>query len=154
MSEIAPAIRPEHYRQPIDAAAFGIVQKPLSAWERLGNIGAARKLALLVILALAWESGARWFNNPLLFPTFSATIEAFADAIASGVLPARALKSVEVLLAGYAIGIVCATILTIVAISTRVGTDLLELLTSMFKDRKSTRLNSSHESVSRMPSSA
>src|SRR5262249_18841993 len=37
-----------------------------------------------------------------------------------------------VLLAGYAIGILCAAVLTIIAISTRVGTDLLELLTSMF----------------------
>ena len=132
MPEIAPAIRPEHYRQPVDAAAFGIVQKPLSAWERLGNVGALRKLLLLIMLALVWESSARWLNNPLLFPTFTATIGAFVEAIASGVLPARALKSVEVLLAGYAIGILCATTLTIVAISTRIGTDFLELLTSMF----------------------
>jgi NitT/TauT family transport system permease protein len=33
---------------------------------------------------------------------------------------------------GYALGILCAATLTIVAISTRIGTDLLELLTSMF----------------------
>ena len=71
MPEIAPAVRPEHYRQPIDSAAFGIVQKPLSAWERLGNVGAVRKLVLLILLALLWESGARWLNNPLLFPTFT-----------------------------------------------------------------------------------
>ena len=132
MSEIAPAPRPEHYRQPTDAAAFGVVQKPLSAWERLCNIGAVRKLALLVLLALLWEVYARWLNNPLLFPTFGATIAAFVDAIASGVLPARAGKSLEVLLAGYTIGVLCAALLTIVAISTRIGTDLLELLTSMF----------------------
>ena len=132
MSEFSPAARPEHYRQPIDGAAFGVVEKPLSGWERLGNIGAARKLALLVILALVWEGYARWLDNPLLFPTFTATIEAFVDAIVSGILPGRALTSIRVLLAGYAIGILCATTLTIVAISTRIGTDLLELLTSMF----------------------
>ena len=132
MSEFSPAARPEHYRQPIDVAAFGVVEKPLSGWERLGNIGAARKLALLVILALVWEGYARWLDNPLLFPTFTATIEAFVDAIVSGILPGRALTSIRVLLAGYAIGILCATTLTIVAISTRIGTDLLELLTSMF----------------------
>ena len=124
--------RPEHHRQPVDAAAFGIVEKPLSGWERLGNNAGVRKLALLVVLALIWEGYARWLNNPLLFPTFTATLSAFADAIASGVLPGRALTSLRVLLTGYAIGILCAAVLTTIAISTRIGTDLLELLTSMF----------------------
>ena len=36
------------------------------------------------------------------------------------------------LLTGYAAGIACAAVLTILAITTRVGNDLLELLTSMF----------------------
>ena len=40
--------------------------------------------------------------------------------------------SLRVLLIGYALGIVCATALTVVAILSRTGTDLLELLTSMF----------------------
>ena len=93
---------------------------------------AARKLALLVVLALIWEAYARWLNNPLLFPTFTATLAAFADAVASGVLPGRALTSLRVLLIGYAAGILCAAVLTTIAISTRIGTDLLELLTSMF----------------------
>ena len=124
--------RPEHHRQPVDAAAFGIVEKPLSAWERLGNVAAVRKLALLVLLALMWEGYARWLNNPLLFPTFMATIDAFVEAMASGVLPGRALTSLRVLLTGYAAGIFCAATLTTIAISTRIGTDLLELLTSMF----------------------
>lgn len=116
----------------MDAAASGIVEKPLSAWQRIGNIGAVRKLALLALLALIWEAYARWLNNPLLVPTFTSTVAAFVDAIASGVLPGRTLTSLRVLLAGYALGIVCAATLTIVAISTRIGTDLLELLTSMF----------------------
>jgi NitT/TauT family transport system permease protein len=132
MAEPASTARPEHFRQPVDSRAFGIVAKPLSAWERLVNIGVVRKLALLVALAAAWEVYARWLANPLLFPTFAVTLAAFAEAIASGVLPGRALTSLEVLLAGYAAGIVCAAVLTVAAISTRVGTDLLELLTSMF----------------------
>ena len=132
MSESGAPVRPEHHRQPVAVAAFGVVEKPLSAWERIGNIGAVRKLALLVILALLWEIYARWLDNPLLFPTFGSTIAAFIDATWSGILPGRALTSIRILLAGYAIGIFCATTLTIVAISTRIGTDLLELLTSMF----------------------
>ncbi len=54
------------------------------------------------------------------------------DAVANGELPRRALTSLRVLLTGYAAGIACAAVLTILAITTRVGNDLLELLTSMF----------------------
>jgi NitT/TauT family transport system permease protein len=132
MAETAFAARPEFYRQPVDPATFGIVEKPLSRRERLANVGAVRKFALLVVLAAIWEAYARWLDNPLLLPAFSATMAAFYDAIASGELPGKALTSMKVLLAGYAAGILCAATLTVVAISTRVGTDLLELLTSMF----------------------
>jgi NitT/TauT family transport system permease protein len=132
MADSAASVRAELYRRPVDPAAFGVVEKPLSRWERLANVGAARKLALLVALAALWEAYARWLGNPLLLPTFSATMSAFFDAVASGQLPDKALTSVKVLLAGYAAGILCAATLTVVAISTRLGTDLLELLTSMF----------------------
>jgi len=50
----------------------------------------------------------------------------------SGSLLVKAWTSIKVLLMGYAAGILCAAALTILAISTRLGTDLLELLTSMF----------------------
>ena len=132
MPDPTPALRPERYLDATDAAASRVVEKPLSAWQRVTSIGAVRKLALLALLALIWEAYARWLNNPLLLPTFTSTLGAFVDAIASGVLPGRALTSLRVLLAGYALGIACAATLTIIAISTRVGTDLLELLTSMF----------------------
>ena len=128
----APADRPEVVHAPVAASAFGIVEKPLSAWERVANVDAVRKAAILVALALIWEVYARWLNNPLLLPTFGATLEAFRDAIASGELPRKGLTSLRVLLTGYAAGIACAAVLTILAITTRVGNDLLELLTSMF----------------------
>jgi NitT/TauT family transport system permease protein len=127
-----PGARPEREGRPIAASAFGVVEKPLSAWERIGNVAALRKLALLVMLALIWEGYARWLGNPLLFPTFGATVQAFAGAVASGELPGKALTSLKVLLTGYAAGIACAALLTFVAITTRIGTDLLELLTAMF----------------------
>ncbi len=128
----APFPREEILRTPIPTAAFGIVEKPLSTWERIGNMGGVRKLALLLALALIWEIYARWLNNPLLFPTFGATLGAFFDAVASGELPRKAVTSLRVLLVGYAAGIACAAVLTMLAISTRLGNDLLELLTSMF----------------------
>ena len=128
----ASAVRPEVCRQPVDATAFGVVLQPLSRWERIANVGAVRKLAILLVLASISELYARWLNNPLLFPTFGVTVQAFAEAVLSGELPGKAWTSVKVLLTGYAAGILGAAILTTVAITTRVGTDLLELLTSMF----------------------
>ncbi|MGE5169115.1 MAG: ABC transporter permease [Rudaea sp.] len=128
----APGARPEIARETVDSSAFGIVEKPLSAWERVRNVGALRKLALLVILAVIWEVYARSLDNPLLFPTFSSTVTAFFKGLFGGDLFGKAMTSLEVLLKGYAAGIACAAVLTVVAITSRVGTDLLELLTSMF----------------------
>jgi len=114
------------------AAAPVVVVKPLTAWERISGNAAVRKTALLVLLALFWELYARKLDNPLLFPTFGATLEAFGHAIASGVIPQRTGHSLRVLGQGYAAGLLCAAILTAFATATRIGTDLLELLTSMF----------------------
>ena len=127
-----PVARPEIIHEPIASSAFGIVEKPLSQWERVRNIGALRKFALLVALAVTWELYARSLANPLIFPTFSATVVAFVQGLFGGDLFTKALTSVRVLLFGYSAGILCAAILTVVAITSRVGTDLLELLTSMF----------------------
>jgi len=127
-----PLARPEIIREPVSSAAFGIVEKPLSTWERITNVGALRKFALLCVLAVIWEVYARSLDNPLLFPTFTATVEAFVKGLLGGDLFAKAVTSLRVLLMGYAAGIACAAILTVVAITSRIGTDLLELLTSMF----------------------
>jgi NitT/TauT family transport system permease protein len=134
MADARPAglERSERLGKPVAAAAIGIVEKPLTGFERMRNVGFVRKLAILVLLAALWEGYARWLNNPLLLPTFTATVEAFAEGIASGDLLGKALTSLRVLLIGYSAGIVCAAVLTVVAISSRVGTDILELLTSMF----------------------
>jgi NitT/TauT family transport system permease protein len=126
------SMRGEFVRQTTVDAESGIVEKPLSTWERIYNQAAVRKLAILLVLAAAWELYARWLNNPLLFPTFSATVAALADGIAHGALLGRAWTSIRILLIGYAIGIAAAALLTVVAISSRIGTDFLETLTAMF----------------------
>ena len=100
--------------------------------ERLWNSGALRKTLFLVVLALIWEGYARYLDNPLLFPTLSETLESAGEHLRSGVLPARAWTSVRVLLIGYSAGILLAAALTIVAIGTRIGTDILETMTAMF----------------------
>ncbi len=112
--------------------SFGVVEKPLTPWEKIYNQGAIRKAALLFTLAVIWEIYARWLDNPLLFPTFSATVSAFWHAIASGVIPQRTWASIRVLLQGYGAGLILAGLLTALATATRVGTDLLETLSSMF----------------------
>ena len=124
--------RPEIYRDQVDSSAFGVIQKPLSTWERIYNQAAVRKVFILVLLATLWEIYARLLNNELLFPTFGVTIKAFVEAIVSGGLPGKAWTSIKVLLIGYSAGIVLAALLTVVAITSRFGTDLLETLTSMF----------------------
>ena len=131
MAEIA-TLRPDVYRETVDVSAFGVVEKPLSTWERIYNIGAVRKVAILIVLAAAWEIYARALNNALLFPSFGATVEAFVDMAVHGTLLLKAWTSIKVLLIGYAAGILLAAVLTVVAISSRIGTDFLETLTSMF----------------------
>ena len=128
----ADIARPDVLRATVDASQFGVVQRPLSIGERIYNIGAVRKLGILLLLAVAWEVYARWLHNDLLFPTFSATLQAFVQAILSGGLLGKAWTSIKVLLIGYAAGIALAAVLTTVAISSRIGTDFLETLTSMF----------------------
>src|ERR1700734_2812474 len=91
-----------------------------------------RKTLLLMVLALLWEAYARWLNNPLLFPTFVDTVKAFFSAIVSGELPKAAAYTIQMLLKGYVAGLAIAAILTAFASMTRIGADLLELLTSMF----------------------
>ena len=116
---------------PVDAAAWGVVEQPLSRGERLTGITALRKLALLLVLALIWEAYARWLNNPLVLPTCGATLQAFADKLVSGELLLKAGVSLKVLLQGYAIGLALALALSVLAMTTRLGQDLLELLTAM-----------------------
>jgi len=124
--------RPEFVRESIETSAFGVVEKPLTAWEKVYGNAAFRKLTLLLIMAVIWQLYASWLKNPLLFPTFGATFTAFYENVMNGVIPQRAWFSVSVLLQGYALGLGLAALLTAFAITSRIGNDLLETLTSMF----------------------
>ena len=129
---VAP-LRPEFVRDAESAARVPVVvQRPLSVIDRIYNQTWLRKALILIFLAVMWEAYGRYLNNDLLFPTFSATISAFLSDIVSGVLPARAWSSIKVLLMGYACGVTLAALLTGLAIMSRIGTDFLETLTSMF----------------------
>ena len=124
-------IRPEVVRDVKGADEFGVVEKELTVFERLYNQVWLRKTGLLVLLAVLWETYARHLDNPLLVPTLTDTFEAWRAAMASGVLPERVLASVQVLAIGFTTGVTLAGILTVLAITTRIGTDFLELMTAM-----------------------
>jgi len=125
-------VRPEIYREPMRQEKFGIVEKPLTPFERLYNQDWLRKLFVLVVIAACWEAYARWLNNELLVPTFSATVLALMHGIGSGVILARAALSIKVLLLGFGTGVFVAAVLTFLAINTRLGNDFLETMTAMF----------------------
>src|SRR5690606_8903179 len=125
------APRPERYLEPVADDSFGVVQKPLSTWERLYNVGALRKLFLLAVLALIWEMYARSVNNPLLFRTFGSAVSALYGGLDHGALSLKAWSWIRVLWEGDAVGIAPAAVLTVLAIASRLGTDPLETLTSM-----------------------
>jgi NitT/TauT family transport system permease protein len=133
MKTFTALVRPEFVRDAGEASrAPEVIEKPLSLAVRFYNQTWLRKIIILAVLALVWEAYGRYLNNNLLFPTFSETMSAFFTNIGNGVLPSRAWASIEVLLMGYAVGVVLAALLTALAITTRIGTDFLETLTSMF----------------------
>lgn len=125
-------LRPEFVRSGNLAHDFGVVEKPLSVWERLYAVGALRKVVILTVLAVAWQIYAQFLNNELLVPTLSSTAHALWDNIVSGILPHRIAYTLKVLLMGYAAGLFIAAILTAIAIGSQIGQDILETFTSMF----------------------
>ncbi|TWA87464.1 NitT/TauT family transport system permease protein [Azospirillum brasilense] len=127
-----PPVRPEYERTVATTGPIGDVARPLSLWERIGNITALRRFAVLAAVALLWQIASTWQNNPLMFPTFTATVTALWEAIWRENLLSMAWVSLSVLLKGYAIAVVLAVVLTSFAVSTRIGNDVLSTLTSMF----------------------
>lgn len=104
----------------------------LSLFETIYNTGAIRKAFILLIIAIIWQIYAVNLDNPLMFPTFTDTLTGLYEVIYSGELIEKTANSIKVLLVGYTAGILIATTLTVLAITTRLGTDLLETMTSMF----------------------
>ena len=113
-------------------AHTGEVERKLSTLELAWGNGFVRKTAIIILLGLIWEAYGRYLDNPLLFPTLLDTLATMRDRIADGTIPLRAWASIKVLLMGYASGVAIASVLTVLAINTRIGTDFLETMTAMF----------------------
>jgi len=131
-STTMPVARPEIDAGPPVAARVTDVARTLSLAERVANLGWLRRLAILGLLACAWEAYGRYLDNPLLLPTFGETLAALWAATVDGSLPRRLWGSLEVLLVGYACGLALAGLLSSFAVSSRMGGDLLATLTSIF----------------------
>ncbi|UEM03107.1 ABC transporter permease [Skermanella rosea] len=129
---LVPSVRPEFERGVTDAGVIGDISRPLSAWERLTGNTLARRIFILVLLGAAWQGYAVWTQNPLMFPTLSETLATLWTSLVDGTLIERCVTSLRVLVVGYAAGIAAASVLTMLAVTTRFGNDLLSTLTSMF----------------------
>lgn len=126
-----PPIRPE-YERALEPFTEAPVARALPLKARLWEYGFLRKGLILLVLILLWEVAARWQNSPLLLPSFSASFAALVEGLRSGELIKRSAISLSILLKGYAAGILLALGLTTLAVSTRIGRDLLSMLTAMF----------------------
>jgi len=123
--------RPEYMRPQVQEHDIGVVQMALTPWERISGQTWLRKLMLLLVLAAIWQAYALYLDNDLILPTFTATMQTFVERTLTGEMPTKAWVSVKVLLQGYVAGLTVALVLTVLAVTTRLGNDLLETLTAM-----------------------
>lgn len=126
----APSVDGAASQPTVPAAAPASLPAPV-LFARAWNRAWVRKLLLVALLGAAWEVYARQLANPLLVPTLSDTLRALLESLRNGALPGRIAVSLKLLLLGYAGGVGLAAVLAFAASGTRVGSDLLELLTSM-----------------------
>ncbi len=92
-----------------------------------------RKAGIVAALLVAWEAFTRLGQvSPLLFPPASTVLAAFARSLGNGEIPGYAAQSLKILLLGMVLGGAIALVLTTLAVTTRLGAEILETLTSMF----------------------
>jgi NitT/TauT family transport system permease protein len=128
---LAPPLRAEYLRDVI-GGDMGVVEKPLTVPQRIFNQAWLRKAIILIVIASAWQLYGRWLDNPLMVPTFSATVGAWWSGIVGGDLLEKVLNSIVLLLKGYGLGLALAMSFTALAMMSRIGNDLLETLTAAF----------------------
>ncbi|QOL47953.1 ABC transporter permease [Massilia litorea] len=128
-----PPIRPEYeLALAVPAGPVPHQQQSAAAFAPLANLAWLRKAGILLVLAAIWEAVARWYGNDLLLPTALQTGRALVDGLASGELVGYIGVSFATLTQGYLMGIAGAFLLTWLAVSNRLGRELIETLTSMF----------------------
>jgi len=104
----------------------------LPFWRRLFDYAPFRRLLVIVAFAVIWEIYARRLDDGLIVPTLTQTLEALYSSCLDGELPARLLSSLGTLGSGYALGVLCAAVLTTIAVTVPGGSDVLATMTVMF----------------------
>jgi NitT/TauT family transport system permease protein len=125
-------IRPEYEHREVSAGDHAEIVQRRSLFGRLYAIGGLRRLVIVIGLFALWQGYAAYLNDNLLFPSFLEVSRAWLHNLSDGVLVDRVLGSLKVLVSGYVIGFVIAVVLTSLAVSSRIGSDLLSTLTAMF----------------------
>ncbi len=126
------ASRPSFECSPQSIGQIGEIERTLTLAQKVGRSAAVRRLAILIVLALIWQTYAKVLDNELMLPTFTATIQALWDAIVHGPLIQRTFYSLQVLVVGYGLGVLLAGMLVSASVTTRLGNDFLSLMTAMF----------------------
>jgi len=147
------ADRPEFERDTSGSTAVGDVRQKLNPAERVWGFEIVRKSTIVLLLLLAWQWGALYYNNPLGLPTAWESHKALFDNLVpkfweikewsweavkkacnqdNAPLLIMTYASIKLLLVGYAIGVLLACLLSVAATFTRIGRDFLETLTAMF----------------------
>lgn len=129
---LLPPIRPEIELPQIQTGPIGDVERRLPAIARIADNPFARRLAVLIVLGAVWQAYAVHVDNDLLLPRLSDVIVALIHDVVSGEILGRIWTTLQVLVMGYASGILLAGLLTVVASSTRLGSDVLSTVTAMF----------------------
>ncbi len=120
-------------REPVETGPHsGGRRGELSRAAPLRGMPAGKPLIIIVLLA-AWEALPPALHaNPLLFPRATTVLRVWVDGLRSGELVSYAERSLQVLLLGMAMGVAGAFVLAMIALFTRFGRDLLEVMTGMF----------------------
>lgn len=125
--------RPEYVRDALPSRPAGEIARTLPAWRRVWGNAGFRKILVVAFVLGAWQAyTVIWDVQPLVFPSVVDTVRALVASVLDGELLARVWTSMKVLLTGYAIGMGLAGVLTVFAVTTRFGGDVLSTLTAMF----------------------
>lgn len=124
--------RPAYEIENVGEAVTVDASQPLSPLQRFWSVATLRKTIVVLLFVMAWQLYTTLGSvNPLIFPDFASTVHAMGVALVRGELLQKIGVSVRVLLAGYFIGVALAAVLTVLAVTSRFGSDMLGTVTAM-----------------------
>ncbi len=118
----------------IEKPAKHDITRPKTFWESVVDNQIARKFFVLAVVLVIWEVAARLANTPLILPTVTDTAGALWNSLLgkNAALGGHIFETIHTLAMGFALGAFIATLLTIFAVNTRIGSDFLSTITGAF----------------------